>query len=168
MKREKNIEYRISINDCRSEEKGNIEYRMRNKEFESSSEADSPVFDSLPDSYRVLISYLLFLMWLKPNVKIIISARQLKQTAKDSEKSNFSAISFAVDFSQRIATNTPDSGLQPHDITMWLKPLSLISTIPLAEANGNIKISTVYHIKKPSATETWFPAEGCISESQAN
>ena len=27
-------------------------------------------------------------------------------------------------------------------------------------------ISTVFHIKKPSATETRFPAEGCISESQ--
>jgi len=28
-------------------------------------------------------------------------------------------------------------------------------------------ISTVFHIKKPSATETRFPAEGCISESRA-
>ena len=29
------------------------------------------------------------------------------------------------------------------------------------------KISTVIHYKKPSATETRFPAEGCISESRA-
>jgi len=28
--------------------------------------------------------------------------------------------------------------------------------------------STVIQIIKPSATETWFPAEGCIYESQAN
>ena len=29
------------------------------------------------------------------------------------------------------------------------------------------EISTVFQIKKPSATETRFPAEGCISEPQA-
>jgi hypothetical protein len=51
----------------------------------------------------------------------------------------------AVDFSQR----TEDANyfwLQPDIITMWLKPVSLFSALPLAEANGNIEFSTVLNV----------------------
>ena len=40
--------------------------------------------------------------------------------------------------------------------------------LPVASRHQLLKeISTVFHIKKPSAIGTYFPAEGCISESRA-
>lgn len=65
-----------------------------------------------------------------------------------------------------------NSGLQPHSI--WLKPVAenikYLYDMRLAVRNRlalNKRISTVFHIKKPSAIGTYFPAEGCISESLA-
>jgi len=62
-------------------------------------------------------------------------------------------------------------GLQPHSI--WLKPVAenikYLYDMRLAVRNRlalNKRISTVFHIK-PSANGTFFPAEGCISESRA-
>ena len=64
-----------------------------------------------------------------------------------------------------------NSGLQPHSI--WLKPVAEnikdLYDMRLAVRNRlalNKRISTVFHIK-PSANGTFFPAEGCISESRA-
>ena len=62
-------------------------------------------------------------------------------------------------------------GIQPHSI--WLKPVAenikYLYDMRLAVRNRialNKRISTVFHIK-PSANGTFFPAEGCISESRA-
>jgi len=115
------------------------------------------------------------------------SVRQLKQTAKESAViSNLSALSFAVDFSQRISEDVVRTGLQPKkaniECRMSINDCRIeekennehrltISSMHLAVRNRlalNKRISTVFYIKKPSATETWFPAEGCIYESQAN
>jgi hypothetical protein len=139
---------------------------------------------------------------------------QLKLTAKDSEKSNLSAVSFAVEFIQRIRKYNVTIGLQPkkrnieyrisnnnltvHQFDNLTNKISTVCFLtPLNPLKGSArthkemvagfvrgisplgvrgsagfeittnKISTVFNIKKPSATETRFPAEGCISGSRA-
>jgi len=125
-------------------------------------------------------------MWLKPVFDCNYSVRQLKQTAKESAViSNLSALSFAVDFSQRISEDVVRTGLQPKKANIECR-ISINdcrieekennehrltnSSMRLAVRNRlalNKRISTVFYIKKPSAIGTYFPAEGCISESRA-
>ena len=96
------------------------------------------------------------------------------------------ALSFAVGFSQRINEDVVRTELQPRKANIECRMSNngcrieekennehrlTISSMRLAVRNRlalNKKKSTVFYIKKPSATETWFPAEGCIYESQAN
>jgi hypothetical protein len=95
------------------------------------------------------------------------------------------ALSFAIDFSQRINEDVVRTGLQPKKANIECRKSNndcrieekennehrlTNSSMHLAVRNRlalNKRISTVFHTKKPSAKETWFPAEGCISESRA-
>jgi hypothetical protein len=66
---------------------------------------------------------------------------------------------------ERRAKNTriPECGTTDNNF-----PVSQFDNFPVSQFdNLTNEISTVFQIKKPSATETRFPAEGCISEPQA-